>query len=228
MWRTGGDVENLLPRIAIDMGKADAAGGGSRRRKRPKAWRINPVLAIVFKLSEQSSQIKERRSSEFIIDAGGITEARPVVPEFAKVRAKENRNTVGKISIGGTGEPRRWFDVVDASPVPIIAAAKHHAQTLFPAETLACGRTKLVKAAAPSNGCVATHTDHGDKRLVGGLFGDEVDRSPDRITFLIGGKRFVYLDGIDQVRGDDVQLHVAHGFRGWYRQAVDCRFPTVS
>src|SRR5580704_8788981 len=174
---TGGDVENLLPRIAIDMVKAHAAGGAGRRRKRPKAGRINPVLAIVFKLREQSSQIKERRSSEFIVDAGGIAEARPVVPEFAHVRAKENRNTVGEISIGGAGDTRCWFDVVDASPVPIVTAAKHHAQTLFPAETLACGRTKLVKAAAPSNGCVATHTDHRDKRLVGGLFGDEVDRS---------------------------------------------------
>src|ERR1700730_15220439 len=210
---TGGDVEDLLPRIAIDMVETHASGGGGHRRKRPKPRRINPALAIVFKLREQASQIKEGRSSEFIIDAGGIAEARPVVPEFAKVRAKENRNTVGEISIGGAGDTRRWFDVVDASPVPIIAAAKHHAQSLFAAETLARGRTKLVKAAAPSNGCVAAHTDHGDERPVGGLFGDEVDRSSDRISFLIGGKRFVYLDRIDQVRGDDVQLHVAHGLR---------------
>src|ERR1700736_6417682 len=84
---------------------------------------------------------------------------------------------------------RSGFDVVDASPVIVIATAEHCAQPLFGAEPPTDCRVVLGKRTAVYNGRIAVYSGAAVERLVVRRSGDKVDRSADRISVLIGRER---------------------------------------
>src|SRR5437588_2159543 len=186
MLRAGSDIENLLPRIPVDVVEAHCAVGCGRRSEGPKTRRIDPVLPDVLELRKKATEVEKRRGTEFIVDAGSIAKPRAVIPVFAHICAEEYRNPTLEIAIPRVRESRCGFQVIDAAGVPVVAAAKHYAQALFTAEALTSGRAELVEVPASRNWCVTAHANHGDVRLIGGLLGHQVHRPADGVALLVG------------------------------------------
>ena len=74
----------------------------------------------------------------------------------------------------------------------------------------------------PGEDVVPASQGPGEAPASGGGAGDEIDRAADGVGVHVGSERLVDLDGLDHVRGHEVELHGAHfPFRGGDALAVE-------
>src|SRR5260370_33844174 len=82
------------------------------------------------------------------------------------------------------------------------------------------GATELLEAWASGHRCESADSLQADIGFVRSALGHEVDRSANCIALLVRKTRLADFYGIDQIRRNGIQLHVAHVFRRRQMYAV--------
>ena len=99
------------------------------------------------------------------------------------------------------------LNVIAARRVVLVGSGEHHTQFVVE-ETVAVGEAQVEGCLAADP--VVTCSGRGSNgTFVGRVFGDEVDAAADGVGIHVRGYHFVYLNGLDHVGGDEVELNVA-------------------
>ena len=161
-------------------------------------------------MGEQAAEVHRRKLSQLVVERTAKTVAGPVIPVIPVVYAVGTREC---LPVCEGVEPLRRFNVVNAALVPVETAAEEYAQTLLFAKALAGGGAELVKPAAGLQRRISAHGEYADVGIVMRAFCHQVYRSADGVCLLVGRERLADFHGINQVGGNNVELHIAYAFR---------------
>src|ERR1700730_3590086 len=143
--RAGGKTEDLLIRTSDVLAVLHIAGVVERgdptclRQGGARIIGVDPGAAIIVEVGKQSPQIGHRSGTQAVVDAAAETVARPVVFIFPGVQGVGYGDPV---SARSRSSALARFNVIDATSVPVVAAAQQSSEALTWAETLARGPGK--------------------------------------------------------------------------------------
>src|SRR5581483_6039541 len=110
--------------------RAAVVGRLRRREEIAEAEAVDPAVAVVVELREESLERQARSGLDLIIEAAGKAEARALIAIFAEIDCRLHRNR----SAAEVNRAGRRLDVVDVVAVSVVAAADEHAELMMRAE----------------------------------------------------------------------------------------------
>src|ERR1700738_5080104 len=156
-------IDNPLRWPAYDVGVICCAviGCCSCASKRPHGWRPNPIVAVVQKVGEKSSEVQQTGLPQLIVGAARKTVAVPVKLVFPNIHRVWSGERTRLRSARPTGKylihAGRRLDIVRPSLVVIIAATNKQPQTVFRSKSFSDSRINLIQSATQAHRSIAAH-----------------------------------------------------------------------
>src|SRR6202022_3591109 len=91
-------------------------------------------------------------------------------------------------------------------------------------EAFSEGGVHFIHSVGYTNRCVTPHSLEGGGWPFPSALGYQIDRPPRGVALPAGGKRLINFDRVNQIRGNRVEFHLAHAFRGWQVNAMEGKF----